>query len=152
MTDQDVVDAELTRVRRIFVVALAGALVAAAVAFTIELANHDNVSEPVTSLLPVTFREPGFVERPVRRIGTVERPATSRRGTLQLPGGAAAIYVVADWDTGQVRVTLGAVSTARLCKGSPVGVVVLSSVRRPAPLDVTVSAAQNSRWAVGIYR
>jgi hypothetical protein len=150
--DQEAVDAEVTRVRRIFVVALAGALVAAAVAFTIELTNHDNATEPVTTLLPVTFREPGFVERPVRRIATLERPATSRRGTLQLPGGAAPIYVVARCDRGQVRVTLGAVSTARLCRGTAVGVVVLSSVRRPAPLNATVSGAQRGRWAVGIYR
>jgi len=152
VTAQEVVDAEVTRVRRIFVVALAGALVAAAVAFTIELANNDNATEPVTSLLPLTFREPGFVDRPVRRVATLERPPTSRRGTLRLPGGAAPIYVVARCDTGQARVTLGALSTARLCQGSAVGVVVLSSVRRPAPLDVTVSGAQRGRWAVGIYR
>src|SRR3954471_17105936 len=98
--------AEQQSVRRIFIVALAAALAAAAVAFTLELANNDSSSQgPNGSLLPLTFQQPGFVDRPVRRIATVELSATSRASVLRLPRGAGPLYVVARCDAGQVRAT-----------------------------------------------
>jgi len=149
----DAADAEVRGVRRIFLVGLAAALIAAAVAFTVELANNDQKpAGPTVSLLPSTFRQPGFVDRDVRRLAAVELPATTRRGVLRLPGGDGALYVVARCDTGRIRATLGALSTAQLCRGSATGVVVLSLVRHPAPLDIRVSAAQKGRWALGVYR
>jgi hypothetical protein len=150
----DVTDGEIRGVRRIFLVALAAAMVAAAVAFTLELVNNNDSARdgPAATLLPATFRQQGFVDRPVHQVAAVELPASSRHGTLRLPRGSGPIYVVARCDTGQVRATLGALSTAQLCHGSAVGVVVLSLVRGPASLDLTVSGAQVGPWAVGAYR
>jgi hypothetical protein len=151
MTDDSV--AEQQSVRRIFIVALAAALVAAVVAFTVELAISDSRSHgPNASLLPLTFQQPGFIDRPVRRIATVEMSATSRAGVLRVPRGAGPLYVVARCDAGRVRATLGALSAAQQCRGSAVGVVVLGLVHPPASLHVDVSRAQDNRWAVGIYR
>ena len=144
---------ELRGVRRIFLVALAAALLAAAVAFVVELANVDDNAEsgPTVAALPLVFHQPGFVEHEVHRVGAVQLPASTRRGVLRLPGGGP-VYIVARCDTGQVRATLGALSTAQVCRGTPMGVVVLNQVRRRSPLDLTVSASQRGPWTVAVYR
>jgi hypothetical protein len=147
----DVADREIRGVRRIFIVALAAALLAAAVAFALELANNDEQQTgPSVSLLPATFQQAGFVDREVHRVAAVQLPATARRGALRMPGGGT-LYVVARCDTGRVRATLGALSTAQLCGGSAAGVVALGLLRRPSSLEVTVSTPQKGPWAVGIY-
>ena len=150
----DVADSELRGVRRIFLVALAAALLAAATAFTIELVHSSDStsSEPTVSALPLVFSERGFAQRELHRVAEVQLPASARRGTLRLPGGTDPLYIVARCDTGRVQATLGALSTAQACSGAAAGVVVLSQVRRPTPLDVTISAPQHGTWAVGVYR
>jgi hypothetical protein len=147
-----VVDAEVRGVRRIFLVALAAALLAAAVAFTIQLANnHDHESGAAVSLLPSTFHQPGFVDRVVHRVAAVQLPATTPRGALRMPGGGT-LYVVARCDTGRIRVVEGNLTSGQACTGKPVGVVALAQLRRAVQLDVTVSRPQKAGWAVGIYR
>ena len=147
-------DSEIRGVRRIFLVALAAALLAAATAFAVELAHSSDSTSaaPTVAALPLVFSQPGFVERQVHRVASVQLPANRRHGVLRLPGGDAPLYIVARCDTGRVQATLGALSTAQACSGGAAGVVVLSQVRRPASLQVTVSATQRTPWAVGAYR
>ena len=146
-------DGEIRGVRRIFLVALAAALLAAATAFAVELAHSsDSTPGPAVPALPLVFSQPGFVERPVHRVASMQLPANTRHGVLRLPGGADPLYIVARCDTGRVQATLGALSTAQACNGSAAGVVVLSQVHRRSSLQVTVSVTQRGPWTVGAYR
>ena len=65
-----------------------------------------------------------------------------------IPGVFAAGNVLHPVDTADIA----ALSTAQACRGSATGVVVLSLVRRPAPLQVSVSEPQHGPWTVGVYR
>jgi hypothetical protein len=157
MTSAEPVDGgaaeELRGVRRIFLVALAAALVAAGVALGIELSSHrpERLSG-AAHVLPRTFQQTGFVDHPVHRVQTADFGAGSRRGTLHYMSTTKPLYVVASCDSGKIQVVTGSLTSAQACTGKPVGVVALSQGARAVKFSVTVSEAQKSRWAVGIYR
>jgi hypothetical protein len=151
MTDDRV--AEQQSVRRIFIAALAAALVAAAVAFTLELVNNDSRSHgPTGSLLPPTFRQVGFVDHAVRRKQSAGFTADRRSARLQIAAASGPLYVVVRCDAGRIQVETGALTSGQACTGKLVGVVALATLRRATRLDVTVSQPQQRTWAVGIYR
>jgi hypothetical protein len=144
---------ELRGVRRIFLVALAAALIAAGVALGIELSSHrpERLSGPA-HVLPRTFQQTGFVDHPVHRVQTADFGAGSRRGTLRYLSTGKPLYVVASCDSGRIQVVTGSLTSAQACTGKAVGVVALSRGAGAVTFTVTVSEAQKSRWAVGIYR
>jgi hypothetical protein len=151
MTDA-VENGELRGVRRIFLVALAAAIAAAGVTFGIELTHHSDSSDAVPSLLPATFRQPGFVDHPLRRVQATGVAAGSRHSSLQVAPSSVPLYVVARCDAGRVMVATNTLTSAQPCTGRSMGVVALAEVRRPTRLDVTVSTPQRGAWAVAIYR
>jgi hypothetical protein len=144
---------ELRGVRRIFLVALAAALVAAGVALGVELTHSGpdmlNVSAHV---LPRTFQQTGFVGHSVHRVQTADFGAGSRRRELHFTSTRSPVYVVASCDTGKIQVVTGSLTSVQACRGKPVGVVALSRGAGAVTFTVSVSEAQNARWAVGIYR
>lgn len=153
MTTEDSASAELRGVRRIFLVALAVALVAAGVALVVELTHQPQISTEVSAPpLPLAFRQPGFVEHAVQRKQSAGIAADRRSGTLQLAPTREPLYVVVRCDSGRVTVATDVMTSAQPCTGEPVGVVALGGVRRPTRLRVTVSKPQRAGWAVGIYR
>jgi hypothetical protein len=145
--------ADIRGVRRIFLVALAAAVVAAAIALGFEL-SHQPASTPSVSTptLPLTFRQPGFVDHAVRRGETASFRVGQRHGVLSVPPTSGPVYVVVRCDVGRVTVATSVLTSAQPCTGKPVGVVALGSLRQPTRLDVTVSRPQHSSWAVAVYR
>ncbi|HET7529465.1 MAG TPA: hypothetical protein VFJ98_00745 [Mycobacteriales bacterium] len=147
---------EIRGVRRIFLVALAAALVAAAVTLSLELARQPAStagSPAASSLLPQTFRQPGFADGTLHRQRQVTLPGTVLRRTLQVgePAGSV-VYVVARCDRGTVTVRLGGLTSSQRCTGRPVGLVRLTLSADGVGLDVSVDQPQLSSWATGIYR
>ena len=147
---------EVQSVRRIFLIALGAALVAAGIAYGVELAGSPAAPAAARpSLLPLTFVERGFADHVLQRVATVELTAGSRNGALRVtdwPSGSRSVYVVARCSAGSVRVVSGALSASRPCSGQPTGVVVLGLVHPPLRLEVTTTEPQPHRWAVGVYR
>jgi hypothetical protein len=145
--------AEIRGVRRIFLVALAVALLAAGVALAVELTHHRGAgAQSAAAPLPFSFSQPGFVDHPLRRVQATGVAASGRRSFLQVAPSSPALYVIARCDTGRVTVTTDTLTSAQPCTGKPVGVVALAEVRRPTRLVVTVNLPQRVGWAVGIYR
>ncbi|HET7312201.1 MAG TPA: hypothetical protein VFJ17_12845 [Mycobacteriales bacterium] len=146
-------EAAVRGVRRIFLVALAAALVAAGLTLGLELSHQRTVASVVVPApLPLTFRQAGFVEHDVRRSQVAGFPTGSRHGDLHVTTTGGTLYVVARCTVGRVRIVVGSLTSEQACTGRPVGVVALGQVRRPLQITVTVSAQQTDRWAVGIYR
>jgi hypothetical protein len=147
---------EMRSVRRMFLVALAAALVAAGVTYAVELARSPTApATPRPQLLPVTFSERGFADHVLDRVATVELKAGSGHGALQVadwPSGSQSLYVVARCSAGSIRVASGALSASQPCRGTAAGVVVLGLVHPPLRLDITATDPQPQRWAVGAYR
>jgi hypothetical protein len=139
------------RVRRIFLVALGAAMLAAAVTLVVELILQ-RAPAPAPSVLPVTFRQPGFVDHVLHRVATSDQRSGRLQGVLHVESSAGPLYVVVRCDTGRVTVVADSLTSVQACTGAPVGVVALARVRRPTQLDVTVSRPQQGRWAVGVYR
>ena len=144
---------ELRGVRRIFLVALASALVAAGVTLAIQLTNQKPAS-PVVAVppLPLTFSQAGFVDHTVHRVQAAYFGAGSRKGELKFTSTASPLYVVARCDMGKIEVVAGSLTSAQACTGKPVGVLALSQRGPATKFMVTVNEAQKARWAVGIYR
>jgi hypothetical protein len=144
---------ELRGVRRIFLVALAAALVAAGVALGIELTNSGPgpLNAPA-HVLPRTFEQTGFVDHAVHRVQTADFGAGRHKAELRVMSTASPLYVVASCDTGKIQVVTGSLTSVQACSGKPVGVVALSHGTGAVTFTVSVSEAQNAGWAVGIYR
>lgn len=146
--------AELRGVRRIFIVALAAAIVAAAVTFTVELTQHAATpASPASTLLPAIFRQPGFSEGTLHRRRQVAVPAGVQRYVLRtnVPAGTE-VYLVATCDRGTVTVRLGALTSSQRCSGRPIGLARLAIATRDARIEATVDRPQTRDWALGIYR
>lgn len=157
MTGQGI-EESVQEVRRIFLVVLAAVALAAAAAYVLLLRDDgadDAVNRAAASrLFPVTFREAGFVGRPVHRIDTAEVEGTTKLGDT-FSGGASTLWLVARCDSGSVTVQVGSLSSSRRCTGQAVGVAALdSSTATEGRLDViaTVSRPQRSAWGVAVYR
>jgi hypothetical protein len=148
------IDGDVRRVRRIFLVALAAAIVAAAVTFAFELADNTSTSDlATTSLLPATLRLPGFADGALHRDQQFTVPMAARRyafRTSEAPGSV--VYVVARCDRGNLTVRLGGLTSAERCTGRPVGLVRLTLAALGARLEATVSRPQKADWSVGIFR
>ena len=145
--------AELRGVRRIFLVALAAAVVAAAVTFSLELTQGPTASEGPTRTLPATFRQPGFSDGTLHRRQQVTVPAAEQRylWRTSLPAGTE-VYLVATCDRGTLTVQLGALTSSQRCSGRPIGLARLALAARGSRIEATVDRAQPRDWALGIYR
>lgn len=137
-----------------FLVALAAAIVAAGIAWGVELSSEPAVTPSAVSSppLPATFEQAGFVDHAVRRTQSAGFGADRRSGQLTIAPSTVPLYVVVQCDTGRVTVATSVLTSAQPCTGKPVGVVALAQVRRPTRLTVTVSRQQQAGWAVATYR
>ena len=141
-------------VRRIFLVALAAAVIAAGVALGVELSHHPSSSSSVAPrLLPLTFNEEGFSDGPIHREQQAIVPADQRRHVLHIAGpGGTVVYIVVRCDRGTATASLGGLASGAGCSGRAAGVVRLTLAKGGPDLQVTVNRAQRKDWAIGIYR
>ena len=145
--------AQVQSVRRVFLLALALALLAGAVALVVELASHPSSSTADSSLLPTVFRQAGFADGALHLRQQATVPSSDRRHELHTTEGeGSVVYVVARCDRGRVTVRLGGLTSAAACTGRPVGLVRLTLAPGGAALVVTVDRPQRDDWAFGLYR
>ncbi|HET6817307.1 MAG TPA: hypothetical protein VFH66_08815 [Mycobacteriales bacterium] len=145
-------DDEVRGVRRIFLLALAAALAAAGVTLGIEL-SHEASSRAQPSLMPATFREPGFADGTLHLRQQTTVPGRVRMHRLHTgKSSGSVVYVVVRCDTGTATVRLGGLTSAQACSGRPVGLVRLTLAKGGAALQVTVNHPQRHDWAIGLYR
>lgn len=140
-------------VRRIFLVALAAAIVAAGVTLGVEL-SHDSSGAGADAivLLPKTFDQPGFSDGPLRSQQQVVVAAARRRTAVHVAGSdGTVVYVVVRCDRGTTTVRLGGLTATTACKGHPTGVVRLTLASPGPTLQVTVDQPQPTYWTIGIY-
>jgi len=146
------VEAERRSVRRLAMIALAAVLIAVAAAAALAWPRGPRHVDGAR-LLPVQFTQRGFVETPVRRAAAFGFPRDTTVATPKLPLRVGQVsYVIARCDSGQVTISVGALSSAQRCTGRAVGVVTLRPTESRLPVRVRVSRPQRGDWAIGVYR
>jgi len=137
--------------RRLLALLLLLALVAAGGAFALSQRGRDGSAKPeLPPLFPSTFRESGFLTGSATLVSSYDAAAGSRRRTATVTARGN-VYLVVRCRTGTMQIAVGSITSSSPCKRSPRGVLALN-LNQDVTLTATVSAVQDTRWGVAIYR
>lgn len=127
------------------------ALVAAGGAFALSQRGRSGSAQPEPPpLFPSTFSESGFLSGTATLLSSYDAVARSRRRTATVTARGN-VYLVVLCRAGTMHIAVGSITSSRPCTGAPAGVLALN-LTQDVTLTATVTAAQDARWGVAIYR